>query len=281
MIHIYCDGGLGNRLLSMFSALYFAKMSKKSFIIHWPSNNWCGCNFTDIFSNNYNVSNFNIQFIDTYLLEKCVLLIHESQINHRVENKININSNLCQSEIIKIMSNEQNVFYYGNQLHSSVDSEMAIEIINELVISDQVFSNISKYNVSDHLGIHIRKTDYGKKPLISDNQIENEVKNNPNNKYFLCSDEKDVETKFKKYNNVLSFEKTNYVEKFCVSKGWNEKIKDNVGRSFPFNVNRPKISSIEAFCDMIFLSKTKMRLKTSGSSFLACADLISKSELLK
>ena len=87
--------------------------------------------------------------------------------------------------------------------------------------------------------------------------------------------------KFKKHSNVLSFEKTNYVEKFCAEGGWNSNIMDDVGRSFSFNVNRPKASSIDAFCDMILLSQTASRLKTSGSSFLACADLISKTKLIK
>jgi hypothetical protein len=281
MIHVYCDGGLGNRLLTVFSALYFAKKAKKPFIIHWPSNNWCGCNFTDIISNDYKISNFDIQFIDDHVLDKCLLLIHEPQINHRRENKIILNGSLSQDEIIKIMSDTPNVFYYGNQLHRSLNSDIVIEIINELTVSDQVLAKISKYNVSDRCGIHIRKTDYGKKPYIDENQLENEVIRNRDKKYFLCSDEKEVEVKFKKYDNVLSFEKTNYVEKLRTEDGWNGCIVDNVGRSFTFNVNRPKAASIDAFCDMILLSRTATRLHTSGSSFLACADLISKTELAK
>ena len=55
MIHIYCDGGLGNRLFLMISALCFTKEAGKDFIIHWPSNNWTGCYFTDLFDNKYDV----------------------------------------------------------------------------------------------------------------------------------------------------------------------------------------------------------------------------------
>ena len=280
MIHIYCDGGLGNRLLTMFSAMHFAKKANKSFIIHWPSNNWCGCNFTDIFSNNYNVTNFNIKFIDVHVLNECILLIHESQISHRTENKRILNGQMSQDDIVKLMVDEPNVFYYGNQLHTSIDPDTVIEIINELTISNQVSDKISKYDVSACHGIHVRKTDYGKKPFISEDQLEVEIKNNPDSKYFICSDDKDTEMKFVKHDNVLSFEKTSYAEKL-VDGGWNSNIVDDVGRSFTFNVNRTKESSIDAFCDMILLSKTATRFDTSGSSFLVCSNLISKSELIE
>jgi hypothetical protein len=280
MIHIYCDGGLGNRLLTMFSALYFSKKANRPFIIHWPSNNWCGCNFTDIFANDYNISNFNIKFIDKYVIGKCVLLMHESQIKHG-ENKIILNSKLSQDNIVKLMVDEPNIFYYGNCLHHSIDSDMIIETINELTISDQILAKISTYNVSDCYGIHIRKTDYGRGLYIREDQLENEVRSNPNRKYFLCSDERSVEMKFKKHNNVLLFEKLNYVERLDANGGWHSSITDNVGRSFNFNVNRTKASSIDAFCDMILLSQTSKRIKTSGSSFLACADLMSKTNILK
>ena len=281
MIHIYCDGGLGNRLLSMFSAMYFAKKANGTFIIHWPANNWCGCNFTDIFSNNYNVTNFNIQFLDTNILNKCVLLIHESQINHRAENKIIINGTLSQEDIVRLMAEESDAFYYGNCLHHSIDPNKLIDIINGLALSEQVFVKTAEYNVSDCIGIHIRRTDYGKKPYLDDNQLENEVRANIDRKYFLCSDEKDVEMKFKKYDNVLLFEKKNYVEKFNAKAKWKSYIVDTDGRSFPFNVNRSKTSSIEAFCDMVLLSRTATRLNTSGSSFLKCADLMSKTNISK
>jgi len=264
----------------MFSALYFAKKANRPFIIHWPSNNWCGCNFTDIFANNYSVSNFNIKFIDRYVLDKCVLLIHEAQIKHR-ENKMVLNGSLSQDNIIGLMTDEPHIFYCGNCLHHSIHPNMVMEIINELTLSDQIIAKISKYNVSDCCGIHIRKTDYGRKLYFDEKQLENEVRSNPDRKYFVCSDEKGVEMRFKGYNNVLSFEKSHYTEKLSAGGGWKSGIIDDVGRAFNFNVNRPKEASIDAFCDMILLSQTANRIKTSDSSFLACADLISKANIFK
>jgi hypothetical protein len=209
-----------------------------------------------------------------------VLLIHEPQIRHG-ENKIVLNGSLSQESMVKLMAEEPNVFYYGNCLHRSINPDTVIETINELTVSDQILDKISKYDVSNRCGIHIRKTDYTRKPHIEEVQLENEVKNNLDKKYFLCSDEKSVEMKFKQYGNVLSFEKSKYVEKLYPDGGWNRSITDDVGRSFNFNVNRNKASSVDAFCDMILLSKAATRLKTSGSSFLSCADLLSKTNVSK
>lgn len=281
MINIYCDGGLGNRLFLMVSALYFAKKADKDFVIHWPSNNWCGCNFTDIFDNNYKASNFNIKFVDRHVIgDKCTLLIHESQIQHK-ENKIVINTTLSEDEIVGLMKSELHIFYYGNQLHRSLDYDKVVETFNDLQISEYVLDKISGYDVSDCIGIHIRGTDINKKPFINNDQLEKEIAGNPNQKYFLCSDEKATEDRFVKYDNVLTFKKEKYVEKLNPNGGWNHGIVDDMGRSFVFNVNRSKTSSVEAFCDMLLLAKTKTRLKTSGSSFLKCADLIAKTNLIK
>jgi len=284
MIHIYCDGGLGNRLFLMVSALCFAKEAGKKFIVHWPSNNWTGCYFTDLFDNKYNVSNFNIKFVDTHILERgnCTLLIHESQISHK-ENKIVINSAMSKDEIVKMMKSEPNIFYYSNQLHRGLDNygDQVIEVINELQVSKQIRNRISGYDVSDCIGIHHRGTDINKTPYISKDEIEKEITNNPSQKYFICSDEKDVEDRFAKYDNALRFKKQNYVEKLDPNGGWNKGIVDDVGRSFVFNVDRDKVSSIEGFCDMVLLAKCKSRLKTSGSSFLKCANLLSKTEIIK
>ena len=281
MIHIYCDGGLGNRLLSAFSALHLAKKANKPFVIHWPCNNWCGCNFTDLFSNNYNGSNFDIKFIDQYFLDGCALLIHEVQIQHKSSNKVILNRQMSQEDMVKLMVNEDDVFYYSNCLHRSLNPEEVIKTINELRLSDVVINKIYGYDVSDCCGVHIRKTDFGKAPHMNDNEIENEVKSHPDKRYFLCSDEKETEMKFKKYSNVISFVKSHYVEKLNPNNEWKSGIIDDVGRSFPFNVNRNKNSSIEAFCDMILLAQTAERLKTTRSSFSGCANLISKTKLIR
>jgi len=277
MIHIYCDGGLGNRLLMMFSGLYFASQANKPFIIHWPANNWCGCNFNDIFDNEYNTTNFNLKLVDD-ILHNCTLLIHADQIGHKPNKMIN-NINLSKQTMIDLFKSEPNILYFGDSLHKSLTPTDIIEVINQLKISKNILDKVSKFNIIDHYGIHVRGTDFPEAPLATVDQLENEVKNNTDKKYFICSDQKDIENIFKKYENIIMLEKTNYVERLDKTKGWNGRITDDLNRSFNFNVDRNKVSVIEAFCDMILLSKTKL-IKTSNSSFLKCAYILSKGKLL-
>jgi len=277
MIHIYCDGGLGNRLLMMFSGLYFAKQSNKPFTIHWPSNNWCGCNFWDLFDNQYNVTNYNLKTLDDNLY-KHILLVHELQIKHKEANTY-INTNMSKENIQSLIDWTENSLYYGNSIHNSLTKNDLIPIISDLKINTNILNRIKPYlkqDKSKYYGVHIRATDFPEPPLITIDQLQNEIKNKQHNTYFICSDQKNVEDLFKQcYNNVVVFEKENYVELLDKSKGWNGRITDDLNRSFNFNVNRNKLSVIEAFCDMLILSQTSM-LKTSNSSFLNCAHALSK-----
>lgn len=275
MIHIYCDGGLGNRLLSLFSGLYYVKQTERPFIIHWPSNNWCGCNFSDIFDNNYNTTNFNLKFINEQVLTTCTLLVHELQVPFK-PNKIILNGSLSKEQLIYLFITEENVLYSGNSLHNTLIPDDISDVIKTLIINKNIQNKISLYDVSDAFGLHIRGTDFPEPPDLTIDQIHQVVNDHPLNKYFLCSDQKDIELDFKqKHKNIMVFEKNYYVEKLDKNQGWIGRIVDGIDRVSSFNVNRGKESTIEAFCDMLLLSKTKL-IKTSSSSFLKCSHVLSK-----
>ena len=87
-----------------------------------------------------------------------------------------------------------------------------------------------------------------------------------NSKYYICSDDKNTEDMFNKLENVFVHPKTSYVEKFKEG-GWNDCIIDNAGRCNNFNVNRPRQSVIEAFIDLLILSRTNI-IVNGPSTFL-------------
>ena len=68
--------------------------------------------------------------------------------------------------------------------------------------------------------------------------------------------------------------KNNFVEKL-VDGSWNETITDKEGRTFNFNVNRPKDSIIEALIDVLILSKCNLSNKQAKSTFYQLAKLYS------
>lgn len=56
-------------------------------------------------------------------------------------------------------------------------------------------------------------------------------------------------------------------------------IKDKENRQFSFNVDRNRESTIQAFCDLLLLSRTDI-IKMSDSSFLKISQLYSNLERL-
>lgn len=278
MIHIYCDGGLGNRLLMMFSGMCFAKAAGKDFIIHWPQNNWCGCYFHDLFDNDYHVTNLNLKFIDDHVVQRCVLLVHECQIKHK-ENPVVINCSISKEETVKILKTEPDVLYYGNSLHGSLTPGDVADVVSELRISGDIARRIAGCEIANSVGVHIRRTDFPWEPLIDMAGIEAELARTPDEKYFICSDQREIEESItSRFRNAWSFKKTSYVEKLDGGKGWKGQITDDLNRSYNFNVNRSRASAIEAFCDMVLLSKSKRRMMTSTSSFLKSADVMSQAQ---
>ena len=83
-INIMCDGGLGNRLGSLFGGLYYAKINNRIPKIYWPQNNWCGCKFDDLFD--VDIESTNISFNESIESNKnSIFVVHEfSQIKNIV-----------------------------------------------------------------------------------------------------------------------------------------------------------------------------------------------------
>jgi len=277
MIHIYCDGGLGNRLLTMFSGLFFSKATNKPFVIHWPVNNWCGCNLGDIYDNKYEITSLSLKGVSQIIPANCIFLIHSfrgsiKRLSRKKSKAVVINVELSKSKMLELFNMSSDILYCGDNLHRSLEINDIRVIVNELAMSENVRKCISQYDLNGFHGIHIRGTDSPLKPYYTIPQLEDEVRNNIDKKYFVCSDQKDIEILFKKYSNVVIFDKSNYVKKIDLSKRWGIKVHN--GRQF--NIDRNRLSVIEAFCDMMLLSKTEI-IKTSESSFLRCAELFSKS----
>ena len=47
-IHIYCDGGFGNRFNGLIAGLALAKAAGLAPIVVWPRNNWCGASYEEL-----------------------------------------------------------------------------------------------------------------------------------------------------------------------------------------------------------------------------------------
>lgn len=271
-IYIFCDGGLGNRLGSLFGGLYFSNITNKTPIVLWPENNWCGCAFTDLFENNIENYNYGInQSIKK--LSYCNFIVHDStQVQHY---DINIENN-NESILVKYKNTNNDIFYYHNMIPEYIDDNTKISLLKSLNINSNILNQVNKflncYADKKINGLHFRKTDFGN--FLNEEQYDLMIKQNPDKLFFVCSDDQETELRFKLNLNVITFEKNNYVTKL-VDGSWNANIIDSEGRSFIFNVNRNRESVIEAFIDMLILSKTNI-LTNNSSTFLNFAKLYGK-----
>lgn len=274
-ITIFCDGGLGNRFGVLIGGLITADKLNAEPIICWPENSWCGCAFTDLFDTNIQVISDDINTLFGNNLDK-VFLIHENQTKFNLE-KVVPHSEL---NIEQLLSYPSDIIYYHNQVPPYYGISKVVNKLNSLKIKDSILQEVNRFCVENGFdqntcGVHFRKTDV---PIgLNDDEVYQHILSNPTIKHYICSDDKETEMKFKQLNNVYSYPKSSYVEKLKDG-GWNDLTTDLEGREFNFNVNRPKQSVIEAFVDLLILSRTKI-VVNSVSSFLNFAKLYSNIQL--
>ena len=114
------------------------------------------------------------------------------------------------------------------------------------------------------LGLHIRKTDFG--ATVNDKELYSIVENS-NKRFFVCSDDPEVNERFSLLPNCSVYSKTYFPEKMIFDAGWNHQTKDDQGRDFFYNIERSEASIVEALIDLLILSRTT-HVSTSNSTFL-------------
>jgi hypothetical protein len=265
---IFSDGGLGNRLNSLIGGLIAAKKLGCTPVICWPVNNWCGCSFEDLFVLNLEIIDKGIN--DIFLDDDKIYLTHDTQPGKVFNNKFD--HSVESLNIIREMS--QDIVYYHNKIPEYFLQDDIIKQLKTFKIASNILLQAKffceQHNIGKNIkGVHLRKTDHGRQ-IDSDQMFEN-ILNDKKSGYFICSDDKDTEDKFNELKNVLVYPKTSYVEKL-IDGGWTTKIKDSEGRIFPYNVDRSKQSVIEAFVDLLVLSRTNIIIRNK-SSFLGWAKI--------
>lgn len=265
---IFSDGGLGNRLNSLIGGLIAAEKIGCIPVICWPVNNWCSCSFEDLFVSNLQILDKGLNYI--FVDDEKIYLTHNNQTDKVL--KMKFNHSIESLELLKKMS--QDIVYYHNKIPSYFLEDDVIKKLKTFKIVPSILipakSFCDQYSVGKKTkGVHLRKTDHGRQ--IDSDQMFSIIQNDKKSGYFVCSDDKVIEDKFKKLKNVLVYSKTSYVEKL-VDGEWTTKIKDNEGRIFPYNVHRSKQSVIEAFIDLLILSRTNIVIRNK-SSFLEWAKI--------
>ena len=275
-LHVYCDGGFGNRLNGLVAGVLFAEAAALQPVIVWPCNNWCGARFFDIFEHQ------EFEVIERELIsyvpdkETFQFFMTEDHLAMGVPNFSPLQAASLFQAVEYLRSGPRNVFFHSPLIPSYLDFEAVRATIKKLAIKAEIERSASHFVNSSGLGdlfygLHIRKTDFGSNGA-DDEALFDLVRRTPGQKFFVCSDNKIVEERFKTLSNVRIYEKTAYVEKL-VQGEWTALAADHSGRVYPCNVNRSAQSVVDAVVDLIILSHSQV-VKTSHSTFLNSALLL-------
>jgi hypothetical protein len=277
--YLFCDGGFNNRFNVLLSGLVLSKKTKTHPIIIWNKTNFCSAEFKDIFECDHDVYDFDYNsFFDNH---ETLNIMHYNPFNKILEERSASSFNSLEEIVSYINSKNKDIFFHLSLRPSWVNDDFLIsEILPNVPFRKEIMGEVNKFlrynnkEYREYYGIHIRKTDFPEYDERLEKNLFDIVKNNKREKFFVCSDDKQTEEKFKSLSNTFTYQKYNYVEKLNKELNWGDEVKDTYGRVFPFNVNRSKMNVVEAVIDMVILSKSKILLTNTRSTFLQNAILL-------
>jgi len=270
---VLCDGGLCNRLNGLIFALILRKTFGHAWRISWPTNNWCGADFATLFESDLPVDGYPINHYKKDELNY-KMLFHENQCQFS-ESQITYHSSLSDyAGYGNILDANENILYFNNLIPGFVTIQDIQASIKDLIIVPSILALATDFCAENHvddsmLGLHIRKTDFGNK--VDDNALFELAKANTH-RFFVCSDDADVNDRFGQLENCVVFKKTSFPEKLIDEVNWQSWMTDNAGRNFPYNITRPEQAIAEALIDLLILSRTTL-INTSNSTFLNMAGI--------
>jgi hypothetical protein len=273
MNHVLCDGGLCNRLNALIFALILKRKFGHDWSISWPQNNWCGAAFGSLFKTALAVDATGIEQYKA-AEQQHRLLMHENQIGFAADRLV-INKALQAYEDYRaFLDGGTSVVYFNSLLPPFVRVDEVRDALNLLGLNDDV-ARVARRFIAENridgltIGLHIRKTDFG--DAVDDAALYRQVQASPR-RFFVCSDDAEVNRRFAALPNCAVFEKTAFPEKLADGAGWQHWTTDAEGRRFPFNITRSDAAVVEGLIDLLILSQTEI-VPTSHSTFLATARL--------
>jgi len=280
-IYIHCDGGFGNRFNSLVVGLLIAKVANYKPIILWPSTNWCRSSFNSLFDYDANIIEDSLLYF-SQKYDDYQFIMHNNFLHFSVP-VYHPNAFHDLSSLVEFIekSNFDKVVYNNDSIPNYCFCDELYEVISDLKFCDNIVSDANNFIKENNLlekfyGVHLRNTDFYDPHKPDFDSLHQLVLENSNEKYFICSDDKELEDKFNCLENTYVYSKTNYVEKLTEDGEWRSVIVDDTGVEYPFNVERSDDSVKQAMIDLYILSKSDI-IKTSNSSFLQTAILLQKS----
>lgn len=279
---VLCDGGLGNRLRGLISAIYF--LEGIDYEILWPIDEWCGISYTELFEepffakiSQYTVEDI-IQMLKAYPSTK--LLSHSKHFNVPDSCYIPISTIICPRTFINNLSFSTSLVFCLVQIHPLIPTRVSSDIMKGLNINSRIleaaFSAMQAMSLSpyNYFGFHCRLSDSGYSPAKYVKQIRTHT-NKSSLPVFLCSDEPNRVLSLLplEFRSLIKYRQVCEPSKRTIHQGWHSLGFDSYNRPTSYNVIRSSSSIVDALIDLVILSKSRI-VYTSRSSFLEIALLL-------
>jgi hypothetical protein len=271
---IYCDGGFGNRLNGLVSGLALAEMVGLEPSVIWPRNNWCGAAYGQIFSDKRAVDEGELtEFVVDAAGFRFVMT--EDHLRQGVDYVNPLEASSLADINQHIDDHTGDVFYHTPLIPRWIDMQHVMRIVSTLEFAPALWERthefLQQHKLKDFIGVHIRKTDFGAN-ASDDEGLFKLLSGAPQLRFFVCSDDPDVEKRFCTLHNVVSYQKRAHVGR-RIEGDWNTPTLDHSGRLYACNVERSAISVEDAVIDLLILAYSQI-LDSSKSTFRNSALLI-------
>ena len=276
----YSTSGLGNRLRPLSSCYAISKQSGRKLKAYWDNitPNGCLAPWHELFDNELDIITLN----DMEQLNNCLLLTEggsghgfereESKFGRSTLKKLSQKNPYRSYDSFSYDDKQDNIIFYHNNFSRNVSNEDTFEFLHNLQpikkIQDKIDHYVGELGLNKNvLGIHARGTDFGVGAVSYVNAIRDILKDKPDVKFFLSTEDPDIEnTMLELYpNNIITRKKDNYIVRTDTSLPWNDH------NSFAITTE----SAQEAVEDIFLLAHTTLTIAHPSSSFAEIANIIS------
>jgi hypothetical protein len=261
------DGGLGNKFNGLYSAIHLSKLYNKTLHINNVRNNMGDFDLKKLFNIPYEYT----EYTHTQFDKAIPIFLHKNyfKYNRNTHNISTINPSI-----------EEFIFLTDRIIMNDIGLR---NVINDLSINENIKNVVSEFLVKNNInkntiGIHIRGSDSSCR-LQNINDSFDLINKNRNKMIFACTDEREIFDKFKQYNNIVYYNTTQFTEKFNKQLDWNGSVVDSDNRRWNYNATRNEQSVIDAFIELMILSKTNI-VSNNSSTFLKWAKRFGESNLI-
>lgn len=275
-IHIFCDGGIGNRINALISGLALAERFAMHSIVYWPINSWCGAAFKDIFDNTLDIRTEALNALAGKFGHAKIMMHDEIGAQFlQVPFESAYEYQSLEDFERRGLPPSGDLFFYPAVIPQWIPDALIHASLQSVQFSAHIRQSVSAF-INQTMkrpfhGLHLRRTDL--RVGLTDLEVMALVQRYPQEVFFVCSDDPYAEALASAHPHVHARPKVHHVEKKETESDWISLSTDQEGRLSYGNIQRSREAMIEGTIDLLVLAHSQV-VGFSGSTFQRMAKLI-------